>query len=160
MQRGIPTTPPASHPRQGDTPHSEKTTTKLFIKVRDHLGHSPVSMKGPCLSVTGHSITQGPPLPRPLVKLIPRSMIQLHWQARIHSEFIQTRLTDPRSQGTTPRSRLAYRFPTAAPHALAFSLLLRSRQVERSAPFPGCTWPSTQVWRRAEHGREASAALK
>lgn len=76
--------PPASHPRPGDTPHSEKTTTKLFIKVRDHLGHSPVSMKGLCLSVTGHSITQGPPLPRPLVKLIPRSTIQLHWQARIH----------------------------------------------------------------------------
>lgn len=49
----------------------EKTANKSFINVRDHLGHSPASMKGLCLSVTGYSIMQSSPQSHPLVRLIP-----------------------------------------------------------------------------------------
>lgn len=83
-------------PRQGGFPQTllpipsretlrEKTADKSFIKVRDHSGHPPVSMKGLCLSETGHSITRRPPQSCPLLQRIPGPTMQFYSQARIHS---------------------------------------------------------------------------
>lgn len=80
----IPTNRLASHPKQADTPLREKTANKSFIKVRDHFGHSPVSKKDLCLSVTGCSITQRSPRSCPLVRQSPGSTMQFYSQAQIH----------------------------------------------------------------------------